>query len=265
MTGSDMAGSDTTGRDVTRDMGRDANGRDPGRRPEPEPYSMEAAAERMRRLGINPRTGKPWVEEVPTESVPMAETAPPAPVDTTAPLLNVANLLTVFRLLLVPVFLALLFAHGGHDTSWRLVAALAFVVASYTDRLDGQLARRHNLVTPFGQFADPVADKALTGSALAALSALGDLPWAVTLVVVAREVGVTLLRLFVIRHGVIPASRGGKVKTVLQTVALGLYIPPLAGLLGTLRYWVLVAAVGVTILTGLDYVGRAFRLRRRHP
>jgi CDP-diacylglycerol--glycerol-3-phosphate 3-phosphatidyltransferase len=176
--------------------------------------------------------------------------------------LNAANALTFARLLLVPVFVALLVAGTGHETGWRVAAWGAFAVASFTDRFDGEIARRRGLVTSVGQIADPIADKALTGAALIGLSALGDLPWWVTVVVLAREVGVTLLRFWVIRHGVIPASRGGKLKTLLQGVAIGLYVLPLSGLLASLRWWLMAVAVVVTVATGADYVLRAVRLRR---
>ncbi len=184
---------------------------------------------------------------------------PPSP---GAGVVNAANALTFLRLLLVPVFAALLFAGTGHQAGWRVVAWAAFAVASFTDRVDGQLARRRGLVTSVGQIADPIADKALTGAALIGLSALGDLPWWVTVVVLAREVGVTLLRFWVIRHGVIPASRGGKVKTLLQGLAIGLYVLPLSGVLASVRWWFMAVAVVVTVVTGADYVGRALRLRR---
>src|SRR3954453_6319787 len=123
-------------------------------------------------------------------------------------------------------------------------------------------ARRTNQVTEFGKLADPIADKALTGTALVGLSALGLLPWWVTLVILVREVGVTLLRFWVIRHGVIAASRGGKAKTVLQALAIGLYILPLTGVLASVRWWVMAAAVVLTVVTGIDYVYRALTLRR---
>jgi CDP-diacylglycerol---glycerol-3-phosphate 3-phosphatidyltransferase len=175
---------------------------------------------------------------------------------------NIANYLTVLRLLLVPVFgWALLVDDGANDT-WRVVAAVLFGLAAWTDRVDGQLARRRNLITPFGKLADPIADKALTGMAFVGLSLLGELSWAVTAVVLAREVGVTLLRFWVIRHGVIPASRGGKLKTLLQGLAIGLYVLPLTGVLATGRVAVMATAVLVTVVTGVDYVARALRLRR---
>ena len=180
----------------------------------------------------------------------------------TAGVVNAANALTVLRLLLVPAFLALLFAGTGHEDGWRWAAWGAFAVASFTDRIDGEIARRRGLITSFGQIADPIADKALIGAALVGLSALGDLPWWVTVVVLVREVGVTALRFWVIRHGVIPASRGGKVKTFVQGLAIGLYVLPLTGPLASARWWFMAAAVAVTVGTGVDYVARALTLRR---
>jgi CDP-diacylglycerol--glycerol-3-phosphate 3-phosphatidyltransferase len=182
---------------------------------------------------------------------------------TGVPLLNVANVLTVSRLLLVPVFVLALFAHDGDSVWWRIAATAVFVVASITDRLDGDLARRHGLVTNFGKIADPIADKALIGSALIGLSALGELPWWITVVILTREIGVTLLRFWVIRYGVIPASRGGKTKTFVQAVAIGLCLWPLPGPLDPLRWTMLGIAVVLTVVTGLDYVLRAVRLRAR--
>jgi CDP-diacylglycerol--glycerol-3-phosphate 3-phosphatidyltransferase len=178
------------------------------------------------------------------------------------PVLNVANYLTVLRLGLVPVLLVLLLADGGDAVGWRLAAFAAFAVASITDRIDGDIARSRGLVTDFGKVADPIADKALTGAAFVGLSALGDLAWGITVAVLVREIGVTLLRFWVIRHGVIPASRGGKVKTLLQSVALGLYLLPLPHWLHPLALAVMVVAIAVTYVTGADYVARALRLRR---
>jgi CDP-diacylglycerol--glycerol-3-phosphate 3-phosphatidyltransferase len=175
---------------------------------------------------------------------------------------NIANQLTVLRLVLVPVFLGCLLYDDGNSRGWRIAACAVFAVASYTDWIDGQLARSRNLITSFGKLADPIADKALIGAALIGLSSLDLLPWWVTTVVLVREIGVTLLRFWVIRHGVIPASRGGKVKTLLQGVAIGLYLLPLSGLLATGRAWVMTAAVAVTVVTGIDYVARALTLRQ---
>ena len=175
---------------------------------------------------------------------------------------NIANYLTLLRLALVPVFLVLLLGRDGEDEAWRVGAALVFALASYTDRIDSQLARSRGLVTSFGKLMDPIADKALTGAALVGLSLLDELPWWVTVVVMVREIGVTLLRLFVIRHGVMPASRGGKLKTLLQGLAIGLYLLPMTGLAASTRAPVMAVAVLVTVVTGLDYVVRAVRLRR---
>ena len=185
---------------------------------------------------------------------------PPA---TPVPLLNIANILTVSRLVLVPVFLAALFAEDGHQIGWRLAAFGVFAVASFTDHVDGNLARKHGLITDFGKIADPIADKALTGAALVGLSLLGELPWWVTVVIAVREVGVTLLRFWVIRHGVIPASRGGKAKTLVQVLAIGLYLLPLPSFLEPVAIVLMGAAVVLTIVTGVDYVIRAVRLRAR--
>jgi CDP-diacylglycerol--glycerol-3-phosphate 3-phosphatidyltransferase len=133
-----------------------------------------------------------------------------------------------------------------------------------TDRIDGDLARKRGLITEFGKLADPIADKALIGAALIGLSALGDLPWWVTVLMLVRELGVTLLRFWVIRHGVIPASRGGKIKTTLQAVATGLFVLiPVGGWLKPIAWTFMTAAIVVALTTGIDYVARAARLRRR--
>jgi CDP-diacylglycerol--glycerol-3-phosphate 3-phosphatidyltransferase len=184
---------------------------------------------------------------------------PPSP----ASAWNIANALTVFRLVLVPVFVVVLFTGGGHDEVWRVVAWAVFAVASVTDRIDGDIARKRGLVTEFGKLADPIADKALIGAALIGLSALGDLPWWVTIVVLTREIGVTVLRFWVIRHGVIPASRGGKLKTLLEAVATGLFIlMPIGSWLRPIAWVFMAAAIVVALATGADYVARAIRLRR---
>ncbi len=179
-----------------------------------------------------------------------------------APTVNIANALTLLRLFLVPVFVVFLLAHGGHSSGWREWAFVAFAVACITDLIDGDLARRHNLVTDVGKIADPIADKALTGAALLGLAALGDLPWWVTGVVLLRELGITALRVVVIRHGVIPASRGGKAKTLVQNIAIGLYVLPLSGGWASARFWVMGVALVLTVATGADYVSKAVRLRR---
>jgi CDP-diacylglycerol---glycerol-3-phosphate 3-phosphatidyltransferase len=180
---------------------------------------------------------------------------------------NVANALTVLRILLVPVYGWLLLSAGGNDVGLRWWAAAVFCVATATDRVDGELARRRRLITNFGKIADPIADKALMGMAFVGLSILGELPWWVTVVVLLREWGVTVLRFFVIRHGVMPAGRGGKVKTTLQFVGLLLFTMPLwsfphADAWHTVASVVLGLAVVVTVVTGLDIGLKALRLRR---
>ncbi|MGN6131309.1 MAG: CDP-diacylglycerol--glycerol-3-phosphate 3-phosphatidyltransferase [Nocardioidaceae bacterium] len=185
---------------------------------------------------------------------------------------NVPNALTTLRILMVPFFGWALLVDGGGSILWRCVAYVLFAVAMVTDKIDGDLARKHNLVTNFGKIADPIADKALTGMAFVGLSLIGELWWWVTIVVLVREWGITLLRFWVIRHGVIAASRGGKLKTLLQTLALGLLILPLLLLpgawapVGTALWWLAVvlmaAAVAVTVVTGADYVLKALAVRR---
>ncbi|MBA2738627.1 MAG: CDP-diacylglycerol--glycerol-3-phosphate 3-phosphatidyltransferase [Actinomycetota bacterium] len=175
---------------------------------------------------------------------------------------NVANALTVVRLLLVPIFGWLLLSADGDTGPLRWWALAVFCVAALTDRYDGHLARRHGLVTVVGAIADPIADKALTGVALIGLSVLGEVPWWMTVVILVREWGITLLRFWVIRHGVISASPGGKLKTVLQMAAIIAFLVPLPAGLDPVLLAVMGAAVLVTVLTGLDYVARAVALRR---
>lgn len=190
------------------------------------------------------------------------------PVPTPAPSpWNVANALTVLRIGLVPVFGWLLLAQGGDSAALRWAAALVLMVATATDRVDGELARRRGLITNFGKIADPIADKTLMGMAFVGLSVLGELPWWVTVVVLVREWGVTVLRFFVIRHGVMPAGRGGKVKTALQFFGLLLYTLPLWTFPGADAWQlgaevVLGLAVVVTLVTGLDIAIKALRIRQ---
>jgi CDP-diacylglycerol---glycerol-3-phosphate 3-phosphatidyltransferase len=180
---------------------------------------------------------------------------------------NIANALTMLRLLLVPIFGWLLLVDDGQSVAYRYLAAACFTAAMITDRIDGDLARSRGLVTKFGQIADPIADKALMTMAFVGLSIIDMVPWWVTVLVLLREWGITALRFVVIRHGVMPAGRGGKVKTVLQTVAIIMLTLPLETWpLGTVLLWlayaVLAVAVLVTVVTGLDYVRDALRLRR---
>lgn len=190
----------------------------------------------------------------------------PAPHSSPVSSWNLPNVLTGIRILLVPVFVVLLAADGGAHGPLRWIAAVLFVVAIYTDKLDGDIARSRGLVTNFGKIADPIADKLLTGSALVMLSLLGELWWWVTIVILLREWGITGLRFWVIRYGVMAASSGGKLKTVLQAAAIILLLLPLGTVLGPWALWpgwlVMAAALVVTVVTGAAYVRDAVRLRR---
>jgi CDP-diacylglycerol---glycerol-3-phosphate 3-phosphatidyltransferase len=195
----------------------------------------------------------------PEPVVPSEAVAKPIPV------LNIANGLTTLRVLLVPVFGAFLVASDLTDSGWLIAATIAFAVASITDYVDGWIARRRNLVTSFGKVADPIADKALIGTALVLLSAHDVVPWWVTVLILVRELGITAMRFLVLRHGVIPASPGGKLKTMLQSIGIGWLLLPLPDALAEAGLWVVYAAMVVTVVTGVDYVIRAIRLSRSHP
>lgn len=172
------------------------------------------------------------------------------------PILNIPNLLTVARLLMVPVFGYLVLA-SDQTNAVQWASATVFLVAALTDLIDGVWARRYGLVTNFGKIADPIADKALIGTALVALSIQGEIAWWVTALIVFREVAVTLLRFWVIKQGVIPASRGGKVKTVSQIVAIVAFLIPLNGWVDAVAQMSLGVALALTITTGIDYVLKA--------
>jgi CDP-diacylglycerol--glycerol-3-phosphate 3-phosphatidyltransferase len=177
-------------------------------------------------------------------------------------LVNAANALMLLRIVLVPLFVVLMVVSDMQRPGYRMAAALAFIVASLTDFADGWIARSFNQITSFGKVADPIADKALTGTALVLLSVYGELSWWVTVVIGVREVGVTALRFWVIRTAVLPASRGGKVKTVLQILAIAWYIWPFPDGLVWVGVVLMAAAVVVTVATGVDYVIRVLRVRR---
>jgi CDP-diacylglycerol--glycerol-3-phosphate 3-phosphatidyltransferase len=196
----------------------------------------------------------------PSETHPVAPVAIPE-----ASPWNVPNGLTGFRIVLVPLFAWMLLTHPGEPV-WRVSTAGVFTLAILTDSLDGHLARKHNLVTRFGKLADPIADKALTGSALICLSVIGELEWWITIVILIREWGITVMRFAMLRYGVMAAGRGGKIKTVLQSVAIILYLLPLAAVaswasvVATIVMWV---ALVLTVVSGLDYVRSAAQLRRQ--
>ncbi|HEY5321043.1 MAG TPA: CDP-diacylglycerol--glycerol-3-phosphate 3-phosphatidyltransferase [Galbitalea sp.] len=183
---------------------------------------------------------------------------------------NIANIVTVIRILLVPVFIWLLFLDDGQNELWRYLAAVLFILAIATDGVDGKLARGRNLVTNVGIILDPIADKLLIGGALVSLSILGELWWWVTIVILVRELGITAFRFAVLRKRVIPASRGGKLKTVFQSIAISLFLVPFHALVGPGFNWVnwvnsavMAIALVLTIVSGLDYLVQAWRLSRQ--
>jgi CDP-diacylglycerol--glycerol-3-phosphate 3-phosphatidyltransferase len=182
---------------------------------------------------------------------------------------NIANIITIVRILLAPLFVWLVLLDGGDHGVWRLVAAALFIAAIATDGLDGALARKRNLVTNSGIILDPIADKVLIGGALIALALVAELPWWVVVVILARELGITLFRLAVLRDRVIPASRGGKLKTVLQAIALSSWLVPTWVILGegvfTLNYILMGAVILVTVVTGLDYLWKGLRAPKATP
>lgn len=181
--------------------------------------------------------------------------------DTPASTGNVANIVTVVRILLAPLFIWLLLDDGGRIGVLRYIAAALFILAIATDSVDGILARRQNLVTDFGKILDPIADKVLTGGALISLSILGELWWWVTIVILVREFGITAFRFVIIRTRVVPASPGGKLKTIVQSVAISFYLVPTWLLLGDWMHWfnaVLMAiALVLTVVTGIQYLVNA--------
>lgn len=180
---------------------------------------------------------------------------------------NLPNAITLLRILLAPVFFWMLLADDGRDGWLRWAAAALFIVAIATDGIDGHIARSRGLVTDLGKILDPIADKLLTSGALVCLSTLGELPWWVTGVIVVREVGITIWRLVELRRGnVVPASSGGKLKTIVQSVAISFALAPLWVLVGDWVHWVngllMSAAVVLTVWSGLLYVRDAVRLAR---
>ncbi len=185
--------------------------------------------------------------------------------------LNIANALTVLRIAGVPVFGWLLLVDDGQDVSMRVWAWVAFVLLMLTDRIDGDLARSRNLVTNFGKLADPIADKALTGMAFIGLALIFDhwLFWTITVVVLVREWGITVMRFFIKKYGVMPASQGGRIKTTLQALALGGYVLPFelwdntaSDVLRWITHVLMAGAVAITLVTGVQYVRDARVIRR---
>lgn len=180
---------------------------------------------------------------------------------------QVPNAITIVRILCAPVFCWMLLADDGHDGPLRWWAAALFIVAIATDGIDGHLARKHNVVSDLGKLLDPIADKVLTGIAFISLSVLAELPWWMTIVVLVREVGITVHRLIVASDHVVAAAWMGKVKTVAQAVALSLALLPLSTVVGDWVIWVNIVtmwiAVILTIVSGLDYVVTEVRGARK--
>lgn len=179
---------------------------------------------------------------------------------------NLPNLITVVRILLAPVFIWMLLADNGEHDALRWAAAVLFIIAIATDGIDGMIARRYNLVTDLGKILDPIADKILTGGALVCLSILDELPWWVTIVILVREIGITVFRFVMLRDRVIPASRGGKLKTVSQSVSISLALLPFWLVFGEWVHWLNTATMTITVIltvvSGLDYLLSAWRLRK---
>lgn len=176
---------------------------------------------------------------------------------------NVPNILTAARIVMVPIFAWVLLAYP-QDPTMRWVATGIFLVAIATDALDGNIARKYNLVTDFGKLWDPIADKALTGMAFVGLSILAELPWWITVIILVREWGITILRWAIIKYGVMAANRGGKLKTVMQSVALAMFLPGLQfmpAVWDVVAWIAMILAFVLTVLTGLDYLREANKLR----
>ncbi|GAA2133941.1 CDP-diacylglycerol--glycerol-3-phosphate 3-phosphatidyltransferase [Glycomyces algeriensis] len=178
---------------------------------------------------------------------------------------NIANVVTVARIFLVPVFAVFVVLSGMEHSGWRMAACALFVFISATDFVDGWLARSRGLVTDFGKLADPIADKILIGASLILLSYYDHLAWWVTVVILLRELGITALRMAVLRRTVIAADRGGKLKTVLQITAVAWYLWPWPSPLDAVGPWLMGAALVLTVATGMDYLWKAFKTKKSEP
>jgi CDP-diacylglycerol--glycerol-3-phosphate 3-phosphatidyltransferase len=173
--------------------------------------------------------------------------------------INLPNALTIFRILALPFCAYALFKNGGDDDSWRIIAFTLFFIVGLSDILDGKIARSRNQITEFGKLLDPIADKAMLATASIGASFLGMLSWWVTAIFLIREVAVTILRFAVIKKGVIPASKGAKVKTFFQSFGVGFYILPLPSYLNLPRDIFMAVAIYLTISTGVTYFRKALK------
>lgn len=176
---------------------------------------------------------------------------------------NLPNVLTSLRIILVPLFAWLVLRADHQHLPWMWGAFAMFAALMITDKLDGDIARARGLVTDFGKIADPIADKALMITALVCLNIVGALAWWITAIIVIRELGITVWRMIQLRRGrVVPASKGGKLKTALQTLAVGMYLIPLPEWMEVPTFLVMLAAVIVTAVTGIQYILDARKLNQ---
>ena len=173
--------------------------------------------------------------------------------------LNLPNSLTIARIAFLPVGAYAIFKNGGDDQTWQWIAWVIFFLIGMTDVLDGKLARSRQQITELGKFLDPVADKAMVGTAMICLSILDRMPWWITIVILAREIGITFFRLAIVKRGVIPANKGGKIKAAFQGFGTGFYVLPLDPSLYWFRDGFMYIAIALTIVTGAYYVRSAFR------
>jgi CDP-diacylglycerol--glycerol-3-phosphate 3-phosphatidyltransferase len=172
------------------------------------------------------------------------------------------NVITSLRIAFLPVGAYALFKNGGDDSTWQIISWWIFFILGLSDILDGNLARSRNSITEFGKFLDPIADKAMIGTAMVSLAILGRMPWWITIVIMAREIGITFFRLAVIKRGVIPANRGGKIKAFFQGFGVGFYVLPLNENLYWFRDSFMAVAIILTLATGLHYVLSAFKTNK---
>ncbi len=174
--------------------------------------------------------------------------------------MNLPNKLTTLRVILIPFFVAVLLWESGQNQALRYAAAAIFVIASLTDLLDGKIARRYHLVTNFGKFMDPLADKLLVCSALICLIELGQLPAWMVIVIISREFIISGFRLVASDNGVvIAASYWGKFKTTFQMVAVILLILRIPALFVVTRLCVWTALI-LTVVSLVDYIAKNYKV-----
>ncbi|MDO5098041.1 MAG: CDP-diacylglycerol--glycerol-3-phosphate 3-phosphatidyltransferase [Corynebacterium sp.] len=191
-------------------------------------------------------------------------TPSPNAVDKQPSNLNLPNVLTSLRIIAIPLFAWLVLKSESQHTSWMLWSFACFVALMITDKLDGDIARSRGLITNFGKIADPIADKALMATAFICLNITGILPIWITVVILIREIGITIWRMLELRKGnVVPASKGGKLKTVLQTLAVALYLLPLPPSFHFVALTVMIIAVVVTVVTGVQYIYDSFQIKKK--